>query len=83
MRVSVSILLAVIILSCVTGCDGESPETTAYRTAVEQLQGEVRQLQHQAGTSSAILNITTIALVITGCSLGVALFVLRGTARRR
>ena len=73
-----------ILTALLTGCQQqERPETTAYRKAVENLRVENRQLQQQADVASKMLNVTTVALVITGCGLGVSLFVLRWTHRRR
>ena len=76
MRQNSGVCMAAAILLLVAGCrQQERPETTAYRKAAEQLYTENTTLRHQA-------NITTIALVITGCGLGASLFVLARTKRR-
>ena len=76
--------LAVLVAILVAGCTPqERPEATAYRKQVENLRIQNRELQQQADVSARMLNITTVALAITGCGLGISLFVLRWTHRGR
>ena len=76
--------LALLAAFLVAGCgQQERPETTAYRKQVESLRNDNRELQQQADVSAGMLNITALVLVITGSGLGVTLFALRWTYRRR
>ena len=80
----IKISICVGMLAVLTGCSPqERPEATAYRKQVETLQIQNRELQQQADVADQMLNITATALVITGCGLGVTLFVLMWIHRKR
>ena len=75
-----SLLLVALIT---TGCrDRERPETAAYRREAEHTQILNNHLRNETRSVGAMLHITGMVLVITGCGLGAALFVLKRTTRR-
>jgi len=82
-RMCVCLATAAALLAASCQQQQERPETTAYRRAAEQLRRDNQQIADRAQVTSSMLNVTTFALVITGCGLGGALFVLRWTSRRR
>jgi hypothetical protein len=76
------VLLLLALLTA--GCEQqERPETTAYRKQVETLRIQNSELQQKLDVSARVLNVTTVALVTTGCGLAVTLFALVVTRRRR